>query len=220
MRSRPKILRNASRALAFVACGALALLAVQCSGTSTAPSPSPAAPAASTAAPAAPQPDPVAEAKAAWPTIYAVLQHPRCANCHPAGNSPLQGDDSHPHAQNVQRGPDGQGAAAMRCDTCHQTSNLDGPHLPPGAPNWHLPKPEMPLVFVGKSSEELCKQLRDPARNGGKTPEQLFEHMDSDPLVLWGWSPGPGRQPVSTSHEELVKALKAWIAGGCGCPGE
>jgi hypothetical protein len=217
-------LRKASRALAAVACGALALLAVQCS----APAPAPAAPSpppapAAVAAPAAsvaPQADPVAQAKDAWPIIYAVLQHPRCANCHPAGDRPLVGDDSQPHPQNVQRGPGGHGVAAMRCDTCHQTSNLDGPHLPPGAPNWHLPTPGQPLVFVGKSSQELCEQLRDPARNGGKTPEQLFEHMNSDPLVLWGWDPGPGREPVSTSHEKLVWALKVWIDGGCGCPGE
>ena len=42
----------------------------------------------------------------------------------------------------------------------------------------------------------------------------------SDPLVLWGWDPGPGRAPVSTSHEELVRALELWVAGGCGCPGD
>jgi hypothetical protein len=29
---------------------------------------------------------------AAWQTIDAVLQHPRCLNCHPAGDAPLQGD--------------------------------------------------------------------------------------------------------------------------------
>jgi hypothetical protein len=213
--------RNVSRALALVAWSALALLAVQC-GSAPQPLPerTPAAPPVTATTPTvAAQPDPVAQAKEAWSVIYAVLQHPRCANCHPAGDVPLQGDDSHPHAQNVQRGPDGQGAAAMRCDTCHQSSNLDGPHLPPGAPNWHLPRPDMPLVFVGKSSQELCEQLRDPMRNGGKTPEQLIEHMN-DPLVLWGWDPGPGREPVSTSHEKLMWALRVWIDGGCGCPGE
>jgi Molybdopterin-binding domain of aldehyde dehydrogenase len=29
---------------------------------------------------------------------YTVLMHPRCVNCHPAGNSPLRGEDSQPHA--------------------------------------------------------------------------------------------------------------------------
>ena len=35
--------------------------------------------------------------------------HPRCMNCHPSGDVPLQGDDSHLHVQNVKRGDDGQG---------------------------------------------------------------------------------------------------------------
>ena len=217
MRSRPKILRNASRALATVACGALALLAVQCSGTTTAPSPSPAAPAASTAAPAAPQPDPVAEAKAAWPTIYAVLQHPRCLNCHPSDRVPKQGDDRLPHAQNVQGGADGHGRFAMRCEACHREFNLLGPHLPPGAPGWHMPSSKLPLVFEGTSSAQLCRQLRDPARNGGLAPEQVLEHMRT-PLVLWGWDPGPGRAPVPIAHAEFLRAVRAWIDGGCGCP--
>ncbi len=164
------------------------------------------------------EPDP--GALAAWETMYRVLQHPRCANCHPADDVPLQGDDGHPHAQIVQRGPDGEGLYGMRCSTCHQTQNLEGPHLPPGAPNWHLPHPDMPLVFVGRSSPALCRQLRDPAQNGGKTPEQLFEHVAHDPLVLWGWSPGEGREPVSTPHDEVVRAMRAWIESGCDCPEE
>jgi hypothetical protein len=155
---------------------------------------------------------------AAWGVVFGALQHPRCLSCHPAGDAPLQGDDSHPHAQNVQRGRDGQGLYALRCDACHQTQNLAGAHLPPGAPNWHLPRADMPLVFEGKSSGDLCRQLKDEKRNGGKTLEQLFAHVDHDPLVLWGWSPGEGRAPVSTSHADLVRAMRTWIDGGCGCP--
>jgi hypothetical protein len=155
---------------------------------------------------------------AAWNVVYGVLQHPRCANCHPSGDVPLQGDDQHPHAQNVQRGSDGHGLYAMRCETCHQTTNLAGAHLPPGAPKWHLPSADMPLVFVGRSSGDLCRQLKDPARNGGKTREQIFEHMAHDPLVMWGWSPGEGRTPVPTPHDELVRALRTWIESDCACP--
>ena len=155
-----------------------------------------------------------------WNTVYRVLQHPRCMNCHPAGDTPLVGDDSQPHPQNVQRGTLGVGLFAMRCNACHQTKNTEGPHLPPGAPRWQLPTKGMPLVFQGKSSQELCQQLRDPKRNGGKTPEQLLEHVEKDPLVLWGWAPGPGRAPVPVSHEEFVRAMKAWVAGGCKYPGE
>jgi len=158
-----------------------------------------------------------AAAVAAWDVVYGVLQHPRCANCHPGGNAPLQGDAMLVHAQNVQRGADGKGLFGMHCSTCHQTRNLESPHLPPGAPEWHLPAADMPLVFVGMSERALCEQMRDPRRNGGKTPEQLYEHMNT-PLVLWGWDPGPGRVPVPTSHDALMTAMRTWIDGGCGCP--
>lgn len=154
----------------------------------------------------------------AWGVVYRVLQHPRCMNCHPAGDAPLQGDDSHVHAQDVQRGSNGQGLFAMRCSTCHQTQNLAGEHLPPGAPRWQLPRAEMPLVFQGRSSLDLCKQLRDPAHNGGKTPEQLLKHVSEDPLVLWGWSPGDGRAPVPVPHAEFVRAFRTWVESGCALP--
>jgi hypothetical protein len=157
-------------------------------------------------------------AHAAWGVVYEVLQHPRCLNCHPAGDLPLQGDDSRPHAQNVQRGPDGHGWFAMRCETCHQTQNGPDAHLPPGAPVWHLPAPGMPLVFEGLESGDLCRQLKDPARNGGRKPADLLRHVAEDQLVLWGWAPGVGRTPVPIAHEAFVSAMKAWIDAGCGCP--
>ena len=158
------------------------------------------------------------DADSSWEIVYSVLQHPRCANCHPPGDVPLQGDERLPHAQNVQRGPEGEGLFAMRCSACHQTANAPGAHLPPGAPHWKLPHPDMPLVFVGRTSAELCRQLANRRQNGNKTPEQLFEHMAKDPLVLWGWNPGEGRAPVSIPHAEFVAAVKAWIDGGCACP--
>ena len=155
---------------------------------------------------------------AAWNVVYRVLQHPRCANCHPSGDVPLQGDDGRPHAQNVQRGSDGKGRYALRCDACHQTQNLPGAHLPPGAPNWQLPRPSMALPFAGRSPRELARQLQDPAQNGGRTTAQLLEHVSKDPLVLWGWDPGPGRAPVPVPHAEFTAAMRAWIDGGCAVP--
>jgi hypothetical protein len=195
--------------------GPAVLVLVACLAQCDTPAPRAAAPKppAATAAPA-----PGASAAEAWSVVYEVLPHPRCMNCHPAGDRPLQGDDSHPHAQDVRRGGSGHGLYAMRCATCHQDHNLDGPHLPPGAPNWHLPDPEMPLVFEGLGPGELCRRMRDPAHNGGRTPQQLLHHVEDDPLVLWGWSPGEGRTPVPVAHADLVRAMRTWIEGGCDCP--
>src|SRR5271168_2694263 len=134
-----------------------------------------------------------AGARAAFLAAAPVFYHPRCMNCHPSGDRPLQGNDSHPHAQNVQRGPDGNGKYALKCATCHQRENTPGLHMPPGAAVWKLPPPKMPMVIQGKTVHEFCEQLKDPARNGGKTLEQIIEHVSSDPLVGWGWNPGDGR---------------------------
>src|SRR5262249_9508146 len=91
-----------------------------------------------------------AGARKAFLTAYPVFMHPRCMNCHPSGDVPLQGDDSRLHAQNVKRGPDGKGKYALKCANCHQPTNLPGENMPPGNPNWHLPPPEVRMVFQGK----------------------------------------------------------------------
>ncbi|RZM02756.1 MAG: hypothetical protein EOO88_56950, partial [Pedobacter sp.] len=41
--------------------------------------------------------DSVASVKA-FEKVYMVLKSPRCMNCHPAGDIPLQGEDSHLHS--------------------------------------------------------------------------------------------------------------------------
>ncbi len=46
--------------------------------------------------------------------VYKVLTSPRCMNCHPAGDIPLQGDDSHLHTMGAQRGLDGHGVYALK----------------------------------------------------------------------------------------------------------
>ncbi|MGE0144243.1 MAG: hypothetical protein AB7I19_18925 [Planctomycetota bacterium] len=158
------------------------------------------------------------DGSSAFDRVYDVLMHPRCMNCHPAGRVPLQGDDSRPHGQNVQGGADGLGRFAMRCSNCHGTANAPGEHTPPGAPNWHLPAADMPLVFQGRSKADLARQLADPQHNGGRSPEQLLEHLRSDPLVLWGWQPGEGRARVPIPHEDFVAAAAAWIRAGCPVP--
>jgi mono/diheme cytochrome c family protein len=166
-----------------------------------------------------PSPKPDANAStAAFLQVYKVLTSPRCQNCHPAGDAPLQGDDSHVHIQDVKRGPDGHGVTAMRCSACHQDRNLSGAHMPPGNPKWSLPAPDHKMVFVGRSPAALCRQLKDPKQNGGRSLEQLFDHVAHDDLVGWGWNPGDGRSLPPLSREETTNAMRTWISGGAACP--
>jgi hypothetical protein len=159
-----------------------------------------------------------AGAREAFLAAYKVFMHPRCMNCHPAGDVPLQGDDSHLHAQNVKRGPDGTGKYALKCANCHQPANLPGENMPPGNPNWHLPPPEMRMVFQGKTPGELARQLKDPRQNGGKTLEQLMHHISEDRLVLGGWDPGDGRTKPPLSHPEFVRRMREWVERGAAYP--
>ena len=160
----------------------------------------------------------LAASRAAFTEAAKVFLSPRCMNCHPAGDVPFQGDDSRPHAQRVQRGPEGKGVYGMKCSACHQQENLWGEHMPPGAPNWHLPPPNMPMVFEKRTPGQLCRQFKDPKQNGGKSLEELFKHVSSDPLVLWGWNPGEGRTTPPLSHAEFVQEMDEWIKKGAACP--
>jgi cytochrome c5 len=189
---------------------AFALLAVACGGEDTKP-------------PKAPQPrvPTQAEGLAFFETVRVVLQHPRCQNCHPAGDAPLQGDEGRVHVMNVLRGPTGHGMVGAECTTCHGPANPPsnyGLHIPPGVvEGWHMPKPEEKLVFVGAAPRALCEQIKDPARNGGKDMAALRKHLDTS-LVRWGWEPGFGRAPVSTPYATFVSAWESWAAAGAPCP--
>lgn len=150
--------------------------------------------------------------------VYKVLMSPRCMNCHPSGDIPLQGDDSHLHTQGVKRGVDGKGMYALKCTNCHQKQNVAGLNMPPGNPEWRLPAAKAKLVFQGKTPRELAIQLKDTKQNGGKTMEQLFHHVAGDTLVLWGWRPGDGRSLPPLSHEEFTKQFREWIDKGAVVP--
>jgi hypothetical protein len=142
---------------------------------------------------------------------------PRCMNCHPSGDVPLQGDAGQLHTMAPKRGIDGKGLYAMKCNNCHQHTNTPGLHTPPGDPNWHLPPADMKMVFQGRTPQQLAKQLIDPNQNGHKNTEQLIAHAD-DGLVLAGWNPGEGRTLPPLSHAEFKKAWITWITKGAYAP--
>jgi hypothetical protein len=168
---------------------------------------------------AGPQADQENSAKSlrAFREVASVLTSPRCLNCHVPDDGPLQGDDDHPHAMNVKRGADGKGSAALRCFACHQSENAAVLHGPPGAADWQLPPPKTPMAWKGLSTGELCRTLKDPAKNGNRSLQDLIGHMDTS-LVRWAWNPGPGRTLPPLSHDEFVSRLKEWIETGAACP--
>ncbi|MCB1007884.1 MAG: Isoquinoline 1-oxidoreductase subunit [Acidobacteria bacterium] len=143
------------------------------------------------------------------------LLHPRCVNCHPAGETPLQGNADRVHEPPIVRTKNGMGVVGMQCDTCHGRENYD-PGRVPGAPHWRLAPKTM--AWEGRSPGEVCAQLKDPKRNGNRTLEALAEHFRQDELVGWGWHPGVGREAAPGSQESLADLIDAWIETGAVCP--
>ncbi|SEQ48095.1 hypothetical protein SAMN05428995_104408 [Loktanella sp. DSM 29012] len=151
--------------------------------------------------------------------LMVVIEHPRCLNCHPVGDVPLQGDDMQPHQPPVVRGVGGMGAPGMRCSTCHGAENVtytSGDGSIPGHVPWHLAPIEM--GWVGKSATEICEQIKDPARNGNLDLAGLHEHNAEDGLVGWGWEPGVGREPAPGTQAIFGDLTQAWIDTGAVCP--
>lgn len=146
-----------------------------------------------------------------------VLLHPRCANCHPNGDVPAQGAQMIPHQPPVTRGPDGHGVVGMECASCHQDRNLAQARVP-GAPGWHLAPREM--AWIGKSPRQICEQLKDPKRNGGKSLAQIVEHNAHDKLVAWGWAPGADREPAPGTQAQFGAIVAAWVETGAECPSQ
>ncbi len=161
--------------------------------------------------------DPGTRSKALFLEASKVLLHPRCANCHPDGDTPLHGMDGQPHNPPVVRGPDNHGVVGMQCESCHQDKNVELARVP-GAPNWHLAPRSM--AWVGKSPREVCEQLKDTQRNGGKTLAQIVEHNAHDELVGWGWRPGSGREPAPGNQKLFGAIVAAWVETGAECPAE
>ena len=151
-----------------------------------------------------------------------VIQHPRCVNCHPTTDRPLQGMNMHLHQPPVFRGDGGMGLMGMQCNTCHGADNIkvvgqsDTLQSIPGNPAWHLAPIEM--AWVGKSLGDICQQLKDPQRNGGRDLSKIVEHMAHDSLVGWGWNPGDGREPAPGTQAEFGDLIKAWVDTGAACP--
>jgi hypothetical protein len=153
------------------------------------------------------------ESVRAFLEVYKVLMSPRCMNCHPAGDQPLQGDESQVHTGLTQRGKDGRGLYAGKCSNCHQPENTPGLHTPPGNPKWSMPPADMKMVFQGRTPHQLALQIMDYNKNGHKNKKQLLEHA-RDTLVKAGWNMGEGRKPPPLSYDEFLKEWDTWIQKG------
>ena len=158
--------------------------------------------------------DQAARSRALFGEAAKVITSPRCMNCHPAGDSPTQGNDKHAHLPSVNRN-------VGTCQTCHTDRNVTlyepaSYRSIPGHQGWGMAPIEM--AWQGKSIGDICRQLKDPSRNGGRSLALIHEHASSDQLVSWGWDPGLGREPAPGTQELFGRLIQAWIDSGAECP--
>jgi hypothetical protein len=140
-------------------------------------------------------------------------------NCHPAGDHPLQGDDGREHMPPVWRGETGH--LATNCFGCHTERNVTLHEAAsyqsiPGNPRWDIAP--MSMAWEGKSLGDICRQLKDVSRNGGRDLAMLQEHVAKDELVGWAWHPGEGREPAPGDQQTAGQLVQAWIETGAQCP--
>jgi hypothetical protein len=102
----------------------------------------------------------------------------------------------------------------MRCNACHQDENQ--PNGVPGAPHWGLAPRSM--AWSALNDHELAEQLKDPARNGHRTLDQMIEHVSTESLVRWAWQPGGNRAAPPLTQEQFVQRFRDWVAAGAPSP--
>jgi hypothetical protein len=145
-----------------------------------------------------------------------VIQSPRCLNCHPATDGPTQTDKLRPHQPPAFRGETGMGPpGGLACISCHPRANFDVARVP-GHPQWRLAPAEM--AWQGRTLGQICAQIKDRSRNGGKDMPALIKHMSEDSLVGWAWSPGADRTPAPGTQKQFGALIKAWAVSGASCP--
>lgn len=165
-----------------------------------------------------------ADGLAAFERIFDVASHPRCSNCHVgADHVPMWSGPSYgvtrPHGMNINAGESRIGAETLPCSTCHAYGDRlnDMPHAAPQvAMAWRLAPVE--AEWFGKSAVEICRQLRDPERNGQRDMLALAAHLDHDLILHWAWAPGGGREPAPYSLQQHVDDILIWGVAGMPCP--
>ncbi len=171
-----------------------------------------------------------AEGLAAWERVHAVVSHARCVNCHvgednvPIWSGPSYGE-TRPHGMNINAGVSRIGIEYLPCSTCHATAttpNLDAHAAPHAGHPWMLAPVE--FQWNGRTGPEICRQLRDPARNGERDGAALVEHVVHDAeahaFITWAFVPGGGREAPPGTMQDHLDDMVIWTAAGMPCPDE
>ena len=163
----------------------------------------------------------IADAEARSAAIFTelgkVLTHPRCLNCHPAGDRPRQGDEGRPHQPPVRaRRRRAWAVDAMRCTICHQKANFEPGRMP--GHSGVAPRAARDGLAGQDARRDLRADQGPRAQRRPKSFADLIHHIGDDTLVGWAWEPGFGRTPAPGTQAEAGALVEAWVKTGAACP--
>ena len=140
----------------------------------------------------------------AFREMWPVFRHPRCLNCH-GGVDPFADDK-------VTRHEGGQMEKAFpvdleQCQACHD-----------GLPGWMVP-PREDLLFVGKSDEELCRQMKHHEKTGNDFVGHIFNDHDATNVqfIAAGFKGDralgdvAAAEPPPGTQAELTEKARKWV---------
>jgi hypothetical protein len=164
-------------------------------------------------------PNQLERSRAIFREIGKLIENPRCMNCHPVGDHPLQDDGRREHMPPVWRVETGH--LATNCFGCQTETNVTRHEAAsyksiPGNPRWDIAP--LSMAWEGKSLGDILLQLKDVSHNGGRDLAMLQEHIARDELVGWAWHPGEGREPAPGDQQTAGQLVRAWIESGAQCP--
>jgi hypothetical protein len=141
-------------------------------------------------------------------------------------NVPLWGTPEAPdriHGMAINAGDSRIGAETLSCNACHQTSTRPNtvPHAAPHTGmDWRLAPVE--FQWTDRSSAEICAQMRDPDRNGGRDEAGLIEHILHDAeligFITWSFDPGAGRARPRAACRRIWRIWRSGPPPGCRVP--
>ena len=163
-----------------------------------------------------------ADPEEAFNIMMDVITHQRCMNCHPSGDRPRQGEDSHIHTQGVKRGKENKGTVFFKCQTCHKEKNNGGAGIP-GAVDWQLAP--LSMAWEGLSRNEIARVILDKSKNGNRSIDDIVDHLATNELVNWAFEPGVDphgvpREVPPVTKDIFLKAVKDWAEAGAIIPKE
>jgi hypothetical protein len=73
-------------------------------------------------------------------------------------------------------------------------------------------------MWATMSVGDMCRSIKNPARNGGRSLQGLLKHAVEDSLINWAWDPGGKRESVPMPQTVFTDVFEEWVRTGAHCP--